>query len=262
LALCIFAKEPQPGAVKTRLARTIGAETAAALARALLLDTVDRLRAFPADLWVAYAPADAGDAFRELLEAAATADRRPPTAVPSPPPAVGGRSPAVGGRGPRPRHWSEGAGQTRAFLMPQSEGDLGTRLEQAVGRLMERGDERVLLLGADSPTLPWSALMALWDALATHPFSLGPTTDGGFWGLGARAWRPGLLREIPWSTEETFEATRARLESVGPVALAPEWYDVDELPDLRRLCDDPALAYCPRTNRLVRSRWVAPHLDR
>jgi rSAM/selenodomain-associated transferase 1 len=223
MAICVFAKEPEPGAVKTRLARTIGAETAAALARALLLDTVDRLRAFPGDVWVAYAPAGAGEAFRELLS---EAECDPP------------------------------------FLMPQSEGELGTRLEQAVGRLMERGCERVLLMGADSPTLPWSALMALWDALATHPFSLGPTTDGGFWGLGARTWRPGLLREIPWSTGETFEATRARLESVGPTAVAPEWYDVDELPDLRRLRADPALAYCPRTNRLVRSRWVAPHLDR
>jgi uncharacterized protein len=223
LALCVFAKEPQPGAVKTRLARAIGPETAAALARALLLDTLDRLRAFSGDVWVAYAPAEAGDVFRELL----------------------------GEPGCAP-----------AFLMPQSEGDLGTRLEQAVGRLLERGYERVVLLGADSPTLPWSALMALCDALATHPFSLGPSPDGGFWGLGARTWQPGLLQDIPWSTDRTFEATRARLEAVGPVAQAPEWYDVDELPDLRRLRDDPALAYCPRTHRLVRSRWVAPHIDR
>jgi hypothetical protein len=211
MAVCVFAKEPRPGAVKTRLARTIGAETAAALARALLLDTLDRLRAFPGDVWVAYAPANAGEAFRELLEE---------------------------------------SGCARAFLMPQSEGDLGTRLEQAVGRLKERGSDRVVLLGADSPTLPWSFVMTLWDALETHPFALGPAADGGFWGLGARIWRPGLLREVPWSTEQTFEATRARLESMGPVARAPEWYDV------------PALAYCPRTHRLVRSRWVAPHLDR
>jgi rSAM/selenodomain-associated transferase 1 len=223
IALCIFAKEPRPGAVKTRLARAIGAETAAALASALLLDTLDRVQAFPGDVWVAYAPADAGEAFRELLEE---------------------------------------SGCAPAFLMPQSEGDLGERLEHAVGRLMERGCRRVLLLGADSPTLPWSSLMALWEALETHRFALGPTPDGGFWGLGARAWQPGLLRGIPWSTDRTFAATRARLAAVGPVIQVPEWYDVDELPDLRRLRNDPALAYCPRTNRLVRSRWVAPHLDR
>ena len=37
--LCVFAKPPRPGEVKTRLAETLGAESAAALARAFFLDT-------------------------------------------------------------------------------------------------------------------------------------------------------------------------------------------------------------------------------
>jgi hypothetical protein len=40
---CIFAKWPTPGRVKTRLARTIGAQAAAALARAFLEDTLENL---------------------------------------------------------------------------------------------------------------------------------------------------------------------------------------------------------------------------
>lgn len=216
-ALCVFAREPQPGRVKTRLAAVLGAEAAALVARASLLDTLERLRPFPGDLWVAHTPADATDGFRELLD-------------------------EIG---------------SRAFLMPQKGRDLGKRLDCAIQRLRARGYERVLLLGADSPTLPWSALLALHDALTTHPFALGPAYDGGFWGLAAREWRAGLLDELPWSCPETFAATQARLSTLGPVALAPPWYDLDEPEDLRRLRDDPALAFCPRLNRLLSSRLVA-----
>jgi glycosyltransferase A (GT-A) superfamily protein (DUF2064 family) len=118
----------------------------------------------------------------------------------------------------------------------------------------------VILLGTDSPTLPWSSLLALAEALATHPFALGPADDGGFWGLGAREWQPGLLDGVPWSSPDTYVTTRERLEAVGPVFVAPSWYDVDEPDDLRRLRDDSALPYCPRTHRLIHSRWVAPFL--
>jgi len=216
-ALCILAKEPVPGRAKTRLARLLGAENAALLARAFLLDTIDRLRPFPGDLWVAYTPADAGEAFQEIL-----------SEFPEPP-----------------------------FLMPQPEGDLGARLEGVACRLRARGCGRVLLLGADSPTLPWSSLLALHDGLTGHDYALGPAEDGGFWGLGLRLWPPGLLDGVPWSDPETGAVTRARLEAAGSVALAPPWYDVDDPHDLRRLRADPALPYCPRTNRLILSDRVA-----
>lgn len=45
--VCVFAKAPLPGAVKTRLARTIGAERAAAFAEAFLLDTLELVLALP-----------------------------------------------------------------------------------------------------------------------------------------------------------------------------------------------------------------------
>jgi rSAM/selenodomain-associated transferase 1 len=215
--LCVFAKEPVPGRVKTRLARFLGPRNAALLARAFLLDTIHRLRPFPGDLWVAYAPADAGPAFQELLAGCPEAP----------------------------------------FLMPQPEGDLGRRLEGVIGRLRSRGYERVLLLGADSPTLPWPALLALHDLLADHDYALGPAEDGGFWGLGARSWAPDLLAGVPWSDPDTVAVTLARLEAAGSVALAPTWYDVDEPRDLLRLRVDPALPYCPRANRLIQSDRVA-----
>jgi rSAM/selenodomain-associated transferase 1 len=45
--ICIFAKPPRAGQVKTRLAAAIGDDRAAALARAFLDDTVDAVRSLP-----------------------------------------------------------------------------------------------------------------------------------------------------------------------------------------------------------------------
>jgi rSAM/selenodomain-associated transferase 1 len=51
-----MARHPQPGRVKTRLARVLGAEEACALYRAFVLDLADRLRALPYDVCWAYWP--------------------------------------------------------------------------------------------------------------------------------------------------------------------------------------------------------------
>jgi rSAM/selenodomain-associated transferase 1 len=63
--LGLFAKWPAPGAVKTRLAGTDPA-WAAHLARAFLLDTLDRLSAVAARRVLAYSPAEAAKDFAAL----------------------------------------------------------------------------------------------------------------------------------------------------------------------------------------------------
>jgi rSAM/selenodomain-associated transferase 1 len=65
-ALAVMAKAPVPGAVKTRLAPALGAEQAAELARALLVDQLAHLQFYAADLYLAFAPADAGALIEQL----------------------------------------------------------------------------------------------------------------------------------------------------------------------------------------------------
>jgi rSAM/selenodomain-associated transferase 1 len=57
--LGLFAKRPEPGYVKTRLAASVGAEPAARIAAAFLADTVQRLTQVDAQRILAYSPADA-----------------------------------------------------------------------------------------------------------------------------------------------------------------------------------------------------------
>ncbi|UCE02931.1 MAG: DUF2064 domain-containing protein, partial [Candidatus Latescibacterota bacterium] len=65
---------------------------------------------------------------------------------------------------------------------------------------------------------------------------LGPTSDGGFWGIGLRRPRSGLLRDVAWSSDQTLRDTleRARGECLR-VELLHSWTDVDDPEDLEVL---------------------------
>ena len=65
--LLIFAKAPRPGAVKTRLARTLGNERAAALYRRMGRLVIDRVADAPATVTVCYTPDGAEEEVREWL---------------------------------------------------------------------------------------------------------------------------------------------------------------------------------------------------
>jgi rSAM/selenodomain-associated transferase 1 len=58
-ALVVIAKEPVPGAVKTRLAPNLGADGAARAAAAMLADTVAVMAQVDAEPWVCFAPPNA-----------------------------------------------------------------------------------------------------------------------------------------------------------------------------------------------------------
>ncbi len=65
--LGLFAKWPQAGHVKTRLAANTSQTWAAAVARAFLQDLIERLSAVSARRLLAFAPASAGPLFAELV---------------------------------------------------------------------------------------------------------------------------------------------------------------------------------------------------
>src|SRR5437879_54162 len=113
--LGLFAKRPEPGRVKTRLAEAMTPEKAAEVAHAFLLDSLQRLGAFPAHRVLAFEPAGAISYFEEMT-----------------------------------------AG--RFFLRPQCTGDLGRRMAAFFEEQFQTGASKVLLVGADSPTLPLSYL--------------------------------------------------------------------------------------------------------
>jgi len=134
----------------------------------------------------------------------------------------------------------------RVTIARQSRGDLGARLRAAFRA--ERGP--AIAIGSDSPTLDPLRIQEAASALATKDVVLGPAEDGGYYLIGVRAPEAAdkLLRDIPWSTSDAARVTLDRARELGlTVHLLPDWYDIDDLPSLRRAIEharttDPALA--------------------
>ena len=190
----IIAKEPVPGAVKTRLCPPCTPEQAAALAEAALRDTLDAM-------------------------AAARAPRRLVVLDGSPPPWLG----------------------ARFDVAPQRGDGLGLRLEAAFESCGGAG----FIVAMDTPQLTPALLDRALDLLEEpgNDAVVGPTPDGGYWGIGFSAPRPGAFAGVPMSTHRTLACQLDRLAGLGlRTARLDELVDVDTIADARVVA-----AAAPRT---------------
>lgn len=115
----------------------------------------------------------------------------------------------------------------------QPDGDLGRRLWVTMAGALEEGRPAVLVLGSDSPGLPPSHVSGLLTP--SVDVTLGPTEDGGFYGICARRILPGMFHGVRWSTAHALSDTRLAAVRLGlSVGTGESWFDVDEPEDLLR----------------------------
>lgn len=196
LHVCVFAKLPRAGKVKTRLASHLGARGAAELAEAFLTDSWQMVRALP---WA-----------------------RPVLALDSTPPiALRGLDLGDGAA-----VWQQGEGDLgqRIERVARRALDASTCM-LAIGADTPGLPVRLLEQARAMLCAPHAA-----DAV------LGPAADGGFYLLGLRRCPEGLLKGLPWSAEDTFARTLERLRQRGmQVHVLDPWFDVDRPTDIETL---------------------------
>lgn len=137
--------------------------------------------------------------------------------------------------------------------LPQREGDLGARMAGAFEDLFALAESPVLLVGADSPTLPRAHLLRAIALAEANPEAavFGPAEDGGYWCVGLSRPAPALFTGIRWGRADVLAQTRAAALRAGiAIVTATAWYDVDTAADLarlrRELAVDPSLAPASR----------------
>ncbi|HEY2933434.1 MAG TPA: TIGR04282 family arsenosugar biosynthesis glycosyltransferase [Acidobacteriota bacterium] len=121
------------------------------------------------------------------------------------------------------------------------------------------GFRRVIAFNSDSPHLPASVLESAFALLENHDLVVGPTGDGGYYLLGAKAQHPHLFDPSQMGTESALQALLARAQDCRlSTAFTEEWNDVDTPEDLARFAAEirryPDRA--PRTAELL-SGWSA-----
>lgn len=196
--LGVFAKYWQAGAVKTRLAASIGSENAASLYREFVQQTLGRHAQIGGSRSVWIWPPEKSSEFSHV----------------------------------RGDNWSiehQADGDLGQKMLDFFQRTLS-------GNTTSEGPPKSVLIGTDSPDLPTELIENAFHLLDQNACVLGPSQDGGYYLIGMNQLIPSVFARIQWSSPQVFRQTVARLDEAGVQwAQLPEWNDIDELDDLQQL---------------------------
>lgn len=214
-AIAIFARAPEPGKAKTRLAPLLGPEGAAAFQAALIADALRKVELMRGLARYCFFSSSGGFALAACRKA--------------------------------------GARRNSFTLMPQEGANLGKRLERAFRQLV-RHHPRAVVMGTDSPALSPRVLRQALQELRWCDAVLGPCPDGGYYLIGLRKASKDLLRGVRWGTGFAFGDTlRSLLRHGFSCSVLEPLPDVDRPPDWRRLWE--SLSSNPQLRRLAPATW-------
>jgi rSAM/selenodomain-associated transferase 1 len=149
------------------------------------------------------------------------------------------------------------AGNGVSVIAQKGEG-LAAGLTSVFAHFTEDRLRRIIAFNSDSPHLPRSVLEGAFELLAEHDVVVGPTHDGGYYLVGAKASYPTLFTRDGMGTESALDTllSRARTLSLS-VGFADPFYDIDLADDLTRLAAELSLApaRAPRTARRLKE-WT------
>jgi len=145
------------------------------------------------------------------------------------------------------------AGKDVSVVAQKGEG-LAAALTSVFAHFAEAHQRRTIAFNSDSPHLPPSVLEDAFGTLATHDLVVGPTHDGGYYLVGAKAFHPSLFARDGMGTSSALERFLSRARALElSVGFADPFYDIDVADDLNRLAAELRLApiRAPRT-----ARWL------
>ena len=141
------------------------------------------------------------------------------------------------------------AGNEVNIVAQKGEG-LAAALTSVFAHFAEACQRGIIAFNSDSPHLPRSILENAFDSLRAHDVVVGPTHDGGYYLVGAKAARPTLFASDGMSTTSALERLLSRARALQlSVGFVDSFWDVDVAEDLARLAAELRLApaRAPRT---------------
>jgi rSAM/selenodomain-associated transferase 1 len=196
--LLVFARLPERGKVKTRLARDLGDDRTLAVYKAMLHDLLGNIGTpnRELDIEVLWAPTETatGDALRHAF-------------------------------GDFPLAMQTGKTLTERLSMAFAE------------RFFFHFTQKIVAIGVDEPSLDRAVIDQAFAVLESCDWVVGPAGDGGYYLIGCRAaaYDSEIFRGIDWGTEAVFAQTLFKIRQwQTTVAVLPLREDIDVGEDLRR----------------------------
>jgi rSAM/selenodomain-associated transferase 1 len=120
----------------------------------------------------------------------------------------------------------------------QTGATLGDRLSMAFSeRFFFHATQKIVAIGVDDPSLPRTLIDHALALLDSCEWVLGPAEDGGYYLIGCRAaaFDPAIFRDVAWGTSSVFATTIAKIaEWQSSVAVLPVRWDIDVVEDWER----------------------------
>ncbi|HHT9116310.1 MAG: TIGR04282 family arsenosugar biosynthesis glycosyltransferase [Planctomycetes bacterium] len=216
-AVIIFLKYPEPGKVKTRLAKDIGNEKACAIYKLLAENVIKNiLTKNPGtyDVHIFFTPADKENEIKNWLKSIIDNER--------------------------------------AFHIqysPQKGNTLGERMSNAFQQTLQRKDcKRCIIIGTDCPEIDATMIESVFEILKEKDIVIGPCKDGGYYLLGMsgpvpvsfkQGFVPELFEDIDWSTDRVFIQTMEKIQKNNlSCGILKTLVDIDTIEDLYQYASD------------------------
>jgi rSAM/selenodomain-associated transferase 1 len=148
-----------------------------------------------------------------------------------------------------------------ASIVAQKGEGLAAALTSVFAHFSEGHQRRTIAFNSDSPHLPRSVLEDAFETLAAHDLVVGPTYDGGYYLVGAKAFHPTLFAGDGMGTRSALERLLSRAQTLDLSAgFAAPFYDIDVVDDLTRLAAELRLApaRAPRTAAWLKEWELVP----
>lgn len=180
-ALIIFLKYPEPGKVKTRLAKALGDEKACAVYKSLAENVIKNIftkNPGTYDVHIFFTPADRETEIKDWLK------------------------PIL----------DDNQGIKTQFRT-QEGSNLGKRMSNAFKEILqEKGCKKCIIIGTDCPEIDATLVENAFDILKEKNVVIGPCKDGGYYLLGMSIPASDLFVDIDWSTDRVFEQTMEKIQ--------------------------------------------------
>jgi uncharacterized protein len=156
-------------------------------------------------------------------------------------------------------------GNNEASVVAQKGEGLAAGLTSVFAHFAEGHQRRTIAFNSDSPHLPRSVLEDAFETLAASDVVVGPTHDGGYYLVGAKAAHPALFDGDGMGTKSALDALLARARALQlSVGFTDPFYDIDVEDDLTRLAAELRLApaRAPRTAAWLKEWDSTAHCSR
>jgi uncharacterized protein len=148
-----------------------------------------------------------------------------------------------------------------ASIVAQKGDGLAAGLTSVFAHYANDDHRPIIAFNSDSPHLPRAVLDDAFETLATHDLVVGPTHDGGYYLVGAKASHPTLFANDGMGTSSALERLLSRARSLElSVGFASPFYDIDVVDDLTRLAAELRVnpTRAPRTAAWLKAWELAP----